>query len=352
MLQCYRDLFQCLEKAVSDYTSGAFDAFEPGDVQNLIKTRTEEAETELITYLETLRALCEPVEAPRSTLEFIRYFVWKNDGDLDELDENKPKRLTLYTQTASLIRTFADVVANLSEMGYSDADIEKMRHDVDYYSKIRDEIKLASGDYIDLKTYEADMRHLIDNYIGASDSEVISKMNDMTLIDLIVEKGVDFVEDLPEGIKGNEEAVAETIEQNVRKKIIEKQSQNPLYYSKMSELLMQIIADRKAKKTSYKEYLERIVEACKKVEKPEEYSNYPDEIKHSSAMRALYDNIADIKPEFIIELHEFILHTKPDNWKGDKTKTRALRRSIRRKVNTDAEEEAIFEIVEKQREYY
>lgn len=348
----YRDLFQCLEKAVSDYTSGAFDAFEPGDVQNLIKTRTEEAETELITYLETLRALCEPVEAPRSTLEFIRYFVWKNDGDLDELDENKPKRLTLYTQTASLIRTFADVAANLSEMGYSDADIEKMRHDVDYYSKIRDEIKLASGDYIDLKTYEADMRHLIDNYIGASDSEVISKMNDMTLIDLIVEKGVDFVEDLAEGIKGNEEAVAETIEQNVRKKIIEKQSQNPLYYSKMSELLMQIIADRKAKKTSYKEYLERIVEACKKVEKPEEYSNYPDEIKHSSAMRALYDNIADITPEFIIELHEFILHTKPDNWKGDKTKTRALRRSIRRKVNTDAEEEAIFEIVEKQREYY
>ena len=104
----YRDLFQCLEKAVSDYTSGAFDAFEPGDVQNLIKTRTEEAETELITYLETLRALCEPVEAPRSTLEFIRYFVWKNDGDLDELDENKPKRLTLYTQTAfCLIRAQA-----------------------------------------------------------------------------------------------------------------------------------------------------------------------------------------------------------------------------------------------------
>ncbi|MDY4611627.1 MAG: HsdR family type I site-specific deoxyribonuclease [Sphaerochaetaceae bacterium] len=348
----YRDLFQCLESAVKDYTSGAFDAFEPDDVKNLIKTRTEEAETELITYLETLRALCEPVEAPRSTLEFIRYFVWKNDGDLDELDENKPKRLTLYTQTASLIRTFADVAGNLSEMGYSDADIEKIRRDVDCYNKIRDEIKLASGDYIDLKTYEADMRHLIDNYIGASDSEVISKMSDMTLIELIVEKGVDFVEDLPDGIKGNEEAVAETIEQNVRKKIIEKQSQNPLYYSKMSELLMQIIADRKAKKISYKEYLEKIVEASKMVAKPEEYSNYPDEIKHSSAMRALYDNIADITPEFIVELHVFILRTKPDNWKGDKAKTRALRRSIRCKVNTDAEEEVIFEIVEKQREYY
>jgi len=196
------------------------------------------------------------------------------------------------------------------------------------------------------------MRHLIDNYIGASDSEIISKMNDMTLIELIVEKGVDFVDDLPESIKNSEEAVAEIIEQNVRKKIIEKQNQNPLYYSKMSELLMQIIADRKAKKITYKEYLERIVDASKKVEKPEEYSNYPDEIKHSAAMRALYDNMPGITQEFVVELHEFILRTKPDSWKGDKTKTRALRRSIRQKVKTDAEEETIFEIVKKQREYY
>jgi type I restriction enzyme R subunit len=120
----------------------------------------------------------------------------------------------------------------------------------------------------------------------------------------------------------------------------------------MSELLMQIIADRKAKKISYKAYLEKIVDASKKVEKPEEYSNYPDKIKHSAAMRALYDNVPDITPESVIELHEFILQTKPDSWKGDKTKTRALRRSIRRKVKTDAEEEAIFEIVEKQREYH
>lgn len=348
----YRDLFQSLEKAVADYTSGAFDCFEAEDVDNLVKTRVNEAEKELVTYLETLRFLCEPVEAPRSTLEYIRHFVWKNDGDLDELDENKPKRLALYTQTASLIRTFADVVGNLGEMGYSTDDIDKLYKEVDYYSKIRDEIKLASGDYIDLKIYEADMRHLIDNYIGASDSEIISKMNDMTLIELIVEKGVDFVDDLPDSMKSSEEAVAETIEQNVRKKIIEKLSQNPLYYSKMSELLLQIIEDRRAKKITYREYLEQIVEASKKVAKPEEYSDYPKEIKHSAAMRALFDNLPEITTEKVIELHDFILRVKQDNWKGDKAKTRALRRHIRTMVNSDEEEEAIFGIVDKQREYY
>lgn len=196
------------------------------------------------------------------------------------------------------------------------------------------------------------MRHLIDNYIGASDSEIISKMNDMTLIELIVEKGVDFVDDLPESMKSSEEAVAETIEQNVRKKIIEKQSQNPLYYAKMSELLLQIIEDRRIKKITYREYLDQIVEASKKVAKPEEYSDYPNEIKHSAAMRALFDNLPEITVEKVIELHELILRVKQDNWKGDKAKTRALRRNIRAKVNTDAEEEAIFGIVDKQREYY
>ena len=35
-------------------------------------------------------------------------------------------------------------------------------------------MKLASGDYIDLKMYEPAMRHLIDTYIRAEESEKVS----------------------------------------------------------------------------------------------------------------------------------------------------------------------------------
>ena len=106
-------------------------------------------------------------------------------------------------------------------------------------------MKLASGDYIDLKMYEPAMRHLIDTYIRAEESEKVSAFDDMSLIQLIVERGADAVDALPEGIRKNQEAVAETIENNVRKLIIDEQPINPKYYEKMSELLDALIEQRR-----------------------------------------------------------------------------------------------------------
>jgi len=347
----YMDLFQSLEKAVADYTSEAFDNFEKEDVSGLLKNRVYEAKKHLEELLESLRALCEPVALPCTTLEFIRYFCFENDGDLDELEENQPKRLSLYRLTASLLRTFADVVGNLEEISFTPKQIEDIKAEVVYYEKVRDEIKLASGDYIDLKRYEADMRHLIDNYISADESEKLSAFDDMSLIELIFERGVDFVDSLPEGIKNNHEAAAEVIENNIRRKIIEKSGTNPLYYEKMSELLIKIIEQRKIQKEDYKAYLQMIVELTKKVEKPENYAGYPDEIKKSAALRALYDNVSKDE-DLVIALHNKIIAVKPDKWRGDKVKQKVILRGIHSLFNDDNEVDAIFEIVKEQREYW
>ena len=43
----------------------------------------------------------------------------------------------------------------------------------------------------------------------------------MTLVDLIVNRGEDALQELPSGIRNNPEAMAETIENNVRKVIID-----------------------------------------------------------------------------------------------------------------------------------
>ncbi len=84
----------------------------------------------------------------------------------------------------------------------------------------------------------------------------VSAFDDLTIIDLIVNKGVDAVNELPKGIKENKEAVAETIENNVRRLIIEEKPTNPKYFERMSVLLDEIIRERKEKAIQYANYLQ------------------------------------------------------------------------------------------------
>ena len=53
----------------------------------------------------------------------------------------------------------------------------------------------------------------------------------------------DAINSLPAGIKSNKDAVAETIANNVRSKIIKEHLNDPAYYDRMSALLDEIIAD-------------------------------------------------------------------------------------------------------------
>lgn len=58
----YKDLFRSLDKAISDYTQGAFDGYDKEDVAGLLKDRLEQAKLDLDNALEMVRALCEPVK--------------------------------------------------------------------------------------------------------------------------------------------------------------------------------------------------------------------------------------------------------------------------------------------------
>ena len=137
------------------------------------------------------------------------------------------------------------------------------------------------------------MRHLLDTYIRAEESETLSAFDDLTLVQLIVDRGEEAVEALPEGIRKNQEAMAETIENNVRRLIIDEIAVNPKYYEKMSALLDALIAQRRQEALDYKAYLARIVELTRKVSRSETVSTYPSRI-NSGALRALYDNLEGV----------------------------------------------------------
>lgn len=345
----YKDLFKSLETSIKDYTAEVFDGYDKADVAGLLSDRLEKARERLDEALEAVRALCEPVEPPRNTLAYQRFFCAQDTADKDALKENEPKRLTLYRLVASLLRAYADVANEMNEAGYSEAEVEKIKADVDHFEKVRNEVKLSSGDYIDLKMYEPAMRHLIDTYIRAEESEVISAFDDVSLIQLIVERGADAVNALPQGIRQSKEAVAETIENNVRKLIIDETPINPKYYEKMSELLDALIEQRKREALSYQEYLAQIVELTKKAQGADTAASYPAAL-NSKAKRALFDNL-DRDESLALAIDEEIRLTKKDSWRGNRFKEKEVRNSIKKHISDPVQLDAVFELVWNQDEY-
>ena len=93
-----------------------------------------------------------------------------------------------------------------------------------------------------------------------------------------------------EGNGTKQESAAESIENNIRKKVVEKIVINPAYYAKMSAILEQLIIDRKRGVIAYGQLLDAYMELAKNVERPEDNTSYPDSVRHSGALRALYDN--------------------------------------------------------------
>ncbi|WP_291627819.1 type I restriction endonuclease subunit R [Clostridium sp.] len=345
----YKDLFKSLESAMNDYTTNAFDNYEKADIEGLLKNRLTQAKEKLDEALETVQALCEDVEYPRETQQFLHYFCAKNTEDSEELRDNEPKRVALYKSVASLIRAYSNLANEMLKAGYTKDQANLIRTQVAYYEKVRLEVKLASGDYIDLKTYEPAMRHLIDTYIDAKESEVLSAFDDMSIVDLMVKKGSSFVDDLPKNIKKNNETVAETIENNVRRLIIDETPTNPKYFEKMSLLLDEIIRSRKDEVIEYKTYLEKMAELAKRTKHPEESSQYSERTNKTAGLRALYDNIGD--EDLAVSVHEDIVAYKPDSWRGHKIKERKVKNLIKKHISDEELLEKIFEIVFKQKEY-
>ena len=350
----YMDLFDSLESAFTDYTSGAFEDYDKSDVEGLLKDRLKKGRERLDEALEAIKALCEAVEPPKNDMAYIRYFCGDDSKNPDKLKDTEPRRVSLYTLTIAFIRAYANIADELTEAGYTEKQIIHLKADLKFFENLREMIQLASGDYIDLKQFEPAMRYLIDSYIGAEESRVLANFDDFSLIDLLIDKAEKAIEDLPESIKHNQEAIAETIENNLRKLIIEDSPTNPVYFSKMSVLLNTLIEERRKATKAYEKYLKEIIELSQKIRKPDTNPEYPASLT-TPAKRSLYDNLD--KNEFLANvLDQRIMYTKKDNWRGTKIKQREVESTIREvlseyKIIDPEKVKEIFEIVKSQREY-
>lgn len=352
----YMDLFRNVQLAVADYTSEAFEDFDKEDVDGLIKNRYEEAKSEMVGSIASLKDLLENVSAPKNDTDYIDYFC----GDDSENDEFIGRRDILYSLTSSLTRSFANCSDKLvSDYGYSENEVTNIRSNIASYNRIKEMVKLASCDYIDQKPYEADMRYILDTYIKAEESKTVSKLGNMSLVELLIDNTTTTpVGAIIDGLPGDNNAKAETIDNNLQHEIVKKMSSNKVYYGKLSEMLETIIEQRRIEAMSYEEYLRHVVELAQAILHPEEHADYPDSIKGSESKRALYDYF-NKNEDIALAIDTSIRNAIRPDWKKNYQKQQKIRNAIYHCLadfdygEEDAAEQTniIFTIAEGQVEY-
>ena len=335
-------------------------------LSDLLKNNLEEGKKRFELLLHDLDILTDDVEYPRDQLAFKHFFCGESgtvDPDNDEMYAKL--RSKMYKLVSSLVRAYADIKPAFDDIGYSKDQQNEYNRIVKDYMDLKDEIGLSSGDFIDLKQYDSAMRHLIDNYITAHDSEKLGDMENFTLLAYIKKKQDEYYKqrtsEADKKFSPAQQNVAETIENNIRKKIIEKTPVNPKYYQKMSELFQTLIDERKAEVASYKEMLEEYADLVTQVETPAESASYPTSIRTSAALCALYDNFAQDNEEYALALHKAILDNKQDHFRGDLIKERQIKGGIYKvvcKFEPDLSQEGqktkvedIYKVVQEQVEY-
>ncbi|MCX7417998.1 MAG: type I restriction endonuclease subunit R [Planctomycetia bacterium] len=362
----FKELFEDVQNSIAVYSSDELDIDAGGGDGNVVvKDWLVEGKAQLDAAREALRYLCEPVAQPREMEQYLQYFCG-NAENPNALTETEPLRISFYKATAIFLRAFGAIAQDLAEAGYSDAEIATLTKETEFYSDTRAAIKKHSGEELDIKPYEADMRHLINTYIQADPAADLGNLSSLSLTDLIIETGIHDAIARKLNAKGklSKNAIAEGIINNVRKTIIRDQLTDPKFYDEMSKLLNDLIKQSRNDTAAYEAFLLQAEALVKRMAQkntgghPHVLNGYPESI-------VLFNNLASIpattfqcptdedeKAKLALEIDLAMRERAPAGWKGDDTREKQVLNALFPIMARDREAtQAIFEIIKNQRGY-
>jgi type I restriction enzyme R subunit len=371
----YKELFQNVQNAIAVYTSDELDIDDTdGDDGNVIvKDWLKEGKAKLDAAREALSYLCAPVSSPKEIEQFIHYFCG-HASDPEALTNTEPLRITFYKSVSSFVRAYADLAQNLAEAGYSPADVQALQKEADFYSEVREAVKMHSGEEFDIKPYEADMRHLINTYIQADSAQVLGDLETLSLTDLIIKTGIHdaIAQKLNAKGKMSRDSIAEGIINNVRKTIIRERLTDPRFYDEMSKLLDDLIKQKRDDTEAYEEFLRNAEVLVKNLAKGQSNVALPQALQGNREATVLYNNLINIlqadveelqvaepRPEYGDERAQMALRLDiaikaqaPAGWRGDQVKESVVLNTIHRTLGKGREATmAVFDIVKNQAGY-
>lgn len=364
----FKKLFDDVQEAIAIYNSDELDIDQGNGGSNNVELKDwlKEGKKQLDATREALRYLCEPVPLPREMEQFLHYFCGDAANPL-ALTNTEPLRITFYKSVATFVRAYADIAQDLTEAGYSDAEAAALQKEVEFYSDTRAAIKKHSGEELDIKPFEADMRRLLNTYVQADPAADVGNLNSLSLTELIIETGIHdaIARKLNEKGKLSKNAIAEGIINNVRKTIIRDQLTDPRFYAEMSKLLDDLIKQSREDAAAYEAFLKKAEELVQRLARKAPGPGVPALLHGKPQAIVLFNNLANIpattfqcpadngaKAELALELDQAMREHAPAGWKGDDTREVQVRNALYPIMAKDREATmAIFEIIKNQPAY-
>ncbi len=293
----FKELFGEVQEAIAVYSSDELDIEGGTDAENNVhlKDWLDEGKKKLDEACEALRYLCEPVALPREVEQFLHYFCG-DAANPNALNETEALRVSFYQAVAGFVRTFAAIAQDLTEAGYSGTEAAAMQKEVEFYGEIRSAIKKHSGEELDIKPYETDMRHLLNTYVQADPAADLGELGEMSLTELIIETGIHnaIARKLNEKGKLSKNAIAEGIINNVRKTIIREQLTDPRFYEQMSKLLHDLIKQSREDAAAYEEFLQKAESLVKRLAAKQPDDGVPAALHGKREATVIYNNLPAI----------------------------------------------------------
>jgi type I restriction enzyme R subunit len=363
----FKELFKEVEEAIAVYSSDELDIDEGcGGSNNVtLKDWLVEGKKKLEESRQSLHYLCDPVAPPREMEQYLQYFCGEVNNP-NALTETEPLRVSFYKAVAVFVRSYADIASDLSTAGYTDSEIADLEKAVLFYSDTREAIKKYSGEELDIKPYEADMRHLLNTYVQADPANELGNLHSLTLTEAIVETGIHDAIARKLNEKGNlsRNAIAETIINNVRKTIIRDQLTDPKFYDEMSKLLNDLIQQSRADAAAYEAFLHRAEDIVLRMARRGGGSS-PAPLDGKREAAVIFNNLGSLpatlfqcpqdedgQVNLALQLDLAVRENAPKNWKGDPTREAQVLNALFPLLSRDREAtQALFDIIKNQPGY-
>ena len=372
----FKELFKDVQEAIAVYSSDELDIDEGnGGTNNIeLKDWLKEGRKQLDAAREALHYLCDPVPPSREMEQFLRYFC----GDAaspQALADTEPLRISFYKAVTTFVRAYADISQNLTEAGYSDTEAATLQKEVEFYVDTRGAIKKHSGEELDIKPYEADMRHLLNTYVQADPTADMGNLHSLSLTELIVETGIHdaIARKLNEKGTLSRNAIAEGIINNVRRTIIRDQLTDPRFYAEMSKLLDDLIQQSRSDAAAYEEFLRKAEELVKRLAAKQPETDIPAVLHSNREAAIIFRNLpkilaagrdtaevaaesqADYRSKLVslaLEIDRVMHDQAPAGWKGDPAREAQVKNALFPLLDRNREATlALFELVKNQPGY-